>query len=64
MQQIGLRDPHEPVPHAACIVKSSCDDATRVDGGSERDCGARRIERGDGAVGIPHEAVTPKFASK
>ena len=58
MQQIGLRDPHEPVQNAACVVKSSCDDASRVDGGGERECGARRIERGEGAVGSPHEAVT------
>ena len=58
MQQIDLRDPQEAVPHAACIGKSSCDDATRVDCDAVRECGARRVKRSDGAVGIPQEAMT------
>ena len=59
MQQIGLRDPHEPVRNAACILKSSRSDASRVEGLAERECGARRVERGDGAVGSTQESVTP-----
>jgi hypothetical protein len=42
---------------AACIIKTSCDDATRVDGIGECECGARRVERGEGAVRGAHETV-------
>ena len=64
MQQIGLRDPHEPVRNAACILKSSYDDATRVDCTGECVCGARWIERGEGAVGRPQVAVSHEVCFK
>ena len=39
--------------------KNSRSDASRVEGLAERECGARWIEGGEGAVGSTHEAVTP-----
>src|SRR5258708_6015928 len=58
LKESGLRNPQEAVGRAACVGKSSCDDATRVDGKCERACGARRIDRGDRPVRGAHEAVT------
>jgi len=45
------------VYHAACIDKGSCDFALWIDRGGERECGTRRVERGDGAVRGAKEAV-------
>ena len=50
--------------NAACILKISYDDATRVDGAGECVCGARWIERGEGAVGRPQVTVSHEVCVK